>query len=89
MEKLIFGDALNGIDTGGLNLNLLGNINELVDRVKKLEKKEIEKDKTINKLKEKMNNYQEKLNSSYNYPIYSPLAKNPDIKINLADETKK
>ena len=65
---------------------LLGNINELVDRVKKLEKKEIEKDKTINKLKEKMNNYQEKLNSSYNYPIYSPLAKNPDIKINLADD---
>ena len=30
MEKLIFGDALSGIDTGGLNLNLLGNINELI-----------------------------------------------------------
>ena len=65
---------------------LLGNINELVDRLKKLEKKEIEKDKTIHKLKEEMNNYQEKLNNSYNYPIYSPLAKNSDIKINLADD---
>ena len=70
---------------GNTNL-LLGNISDLVDRVKKLEKKEIEKDKTITKLKEEMNNYQEKLNNSYNYPIYSPLAKKSDIKINLADD---
>ena len=33
-----------------------------------------------------MNNYQEKLNNTYNYPIYSPLAKKSDIKINLADD---
>ena len=71
---------------GNSNNLLLGNISDLVDRVKKLEKKEIEKDKTINKLKEEMNNYQEKLNNSYNYPIYSPLAKKSDIKINLADD---
>ena len=72
--------------SGNSNNLLLGNISDLVDRVKKLEKKEIEKDKTINKLKEEMNNYQEKLNNSYNYPIYSPLAKKSDIKINLADD---
>ena len=71
---------------GNSNNLLLGNISDLVDRVKKLEKKEIEKDKTINKLKEEMNNYQEKLNNSYNYPIYSPLAKKSEIKINLADD---
>ena len=46
----------------------------------------MEKDRTINKLKEEMNNYQEKLNSSYNYPIYSPLAKKSEININLADD---
>ena len=56
------------------------------NRSKSKSKKDKEKDKTKKKLKEKMDNYQEKLNSSYNYPIYSPLAKNPDIKINLADD---
>ena len=62
---------------------LLGNITELVNRVKKLEKKESEKEKTINKLQEDINNYQEKLNNSYNYPIVNKLAKTD---INLADD---
>ena len=83
INKKLYETNIPGKDNTNL---LLGNISELVDRVKKLEKKEIEKDKTINKLKEEMNNYQEKLNSSYNYPIYSPLAKRSDIKINLADD---
>ena len=62
---------------------LLGNITELVNRVKKLEKKESEKEKTINKLQEDITNYQEKLNNSYNYPIVNKLAKTD---INLADD---
>ena len=83
INKKLYETNIPGKDSTNL---LLGNISELVDRVKKLEKKEIEKDKTISKLKEEMNNYQEKLNNTYNYPIYSPLAKKSDIKINLADD---
>ena len=62
---------------------LLGNINELVKRVKHLEKKEAEKDKEINKLKEDISNYQEKIDNSINYPIYTPLA---NKNINLIDD---
>ena len=70
----------NNDNSNGL---LLGNINDLVKRVKNLEKKEAEKDKQITKLKEDITNYQEKLDNSMNYPIYSPLA---NKNINLADD---
>jgi hypothetical protein len=83
INKKLYETNIPGNDNSNL---LLGNINDLTERVRKLEKKEMEKDRTINKLKEEMNNYQEKLNSSYNYPIYSPLAKKPEININLADD---
>ena len=83
INKKLYETNIPGNDNSNL---LLGNINDLTERVRKLEKKEMEKDRTINKLKEEMSNYQEKLNSSYNYPIYSPLAKKPEININLADD---
>ena len=83
INKKLYETNIPGNDNSNL---LLGNINDLTERVRKLEKKEMEKDRTINKLKEEINNYQEKLNSSYNYPIYSPLAKKPEININLADD---
>ena len=51
--------------------------------MKNLEKKEAEKDKKITQLKEDINNYQEKINNSINYPVYSPLA---NKNINLADD---
>ena len=65
---------------------LLGNINELVNRIKHLEKKEMEKEKKINQLKEDINNYQDKLNKNMSYPIYSPLANKINTNINLADD---
>ena len=65
------------------NTALMGNINELFNRVKNLEKKEAEKDKYINKLKEDINNYQDKLNTSYNYPVYSPLMNKSDIDLSM------
>ena len=83
INKKLYETNIPGNDNSNL---LLGNINDLTERVRKLEKKEMEKDRTINKLKEEINNYQEKLNSSYNYPIYSTLAKKPEININLADD---
>ena len=55
-------------------------LNELVTRIRNLERREVEKEKKINKLKEDMNNYQEKINNNINYPVYSPLAnKNNNI----------
>ena len=84
-NKINFENNIKGINDKNNNSNelLLGNINELVKRVKNLEKKEAEKDKKITQLKEDINNYQEKINSSMNYPLYSPLA---NKNINLADD---
>ena len=81
----IYSSNINNIKNSNDNSNglLLGNINDLVKRVKNLEKKEAEKDKQITKLKEDITNYQEKLDNSMNYPIYSPLA---NKNINLADD---
>ena len=84
-NKNKYENNIKGISDKNNNSNelLLGNINELVKRVKNLEKKEAEKDKKITQLKEDINNYQEKINNSINYPVYSPLA---NKNINLADD---
>ena len=73
-------------ENGNNNELLLGNINDLTIRLKNLEKKEAEKEKKINKLKEEIKNYQEKIENNYKYPIYSPVAGGNDIQINLADD---
>ena len=80
-NKNIYETNIKGVNDNNKNNELLlGNINELVKRVKNLEKKEVEKEKKINKLKEDISNYQEKINSSINYPVYSPLVnKNMDL----------
>ena len=83
-NKNIYETNIKGVNDNNKNNELLlGNINELVKRVKNLEKKEVEKEKKINKLKEDISNYQEKINSSINYPVYSPLA---NKNIDLADD---
>ena len=84
-NKKAYESNIKGINDNNNTNNelLLGNINELVKRVKNLEKKEVEKEKKIKELKEDINNYQEKINTSMNYPVYPPLA---NKNINLAED---
>ena len=59
---------------------LLGNINELKARIKKLEKNEEEKDKKFNELKDEMTGYQEKINDTIS---------KSGINVNLIDDQNK
>ena len=75
-KNLINDDKLNDKNTS----MILGNINELKARIKKLEKNEEEKDKKINELKDEITGYQEKINNTIS---------KSGINVNLIDDQNK